>query len=364
MASTSPPLLLQQAPRRILVVTMRYLGDALLVTPLLNSLQAAYQHAEIDVLTFPDVASIFEGNPAIARVITVARKPTWRAQRELLGRIFRHYDLAISTQAGDRPTLYSVLAAKVRIGLVPPKPQTGWFKRYLMTRSLEFDVHNTHTVLEILRLCQLLPIEPRYQLTAPVAAVFDVRQIISAQRYVVLHVMPQWRYKQWTFEGWAAVAHYLHSQGFTIVLSGSQKTEELAYLAQLMPLLPSDTLNLAGQLSLAELAKVIAGATLYIGIDTGITHLAAATGVKIIALFGPSDPVKWAPWPVAYQSQQAPFVSKGNQRVNNVILVQGPQDCVPCYLEGCERHQQSYSACLEAIKPEQVINAITELLPT
>lgn len=356
------PPFFSKPPARILVVTLRYLGDTLLVTPLLNSLKKAYPDTQLDVLVYENTASILAGNPAISKLITVVQKPTWQQQQALFKQIFRHYDLAINTQTGDKPTLYSVVAASKRIGFVPQKPQTGWFKRYFYTRWLEFDTQKTHTVLELLKLCQLLAISPFYQLTAPqvVDETFNVSDFISATNYVVLHPMPQWRYKQWTQEGWAAIADYCQQQGFTVVVSGSAAQAELDYLAQLK--LPVNSVNLAGKLSLAQLAQVIGGAKLFIGCDTGITHLAAATGVATIALFGPSDPVKWTPWPINYCSDKPPFVTHGSQQVNNVYLIQGQKDCVPCYLEGCERHRSSYSACLDAIIPEQVQTVIAKLL--
>jgi heptosyltransferase-3 len=335
----------------------------LLVTPLLNSLKKAYPKAQIDVLLYQNTAAMLEGNLAVSQLMTTQAKPRWQDQLALCKRIFRRYDLAISTQTGDRPTLYTFLAASKRIGFVPPKPQTGWFKRYLFERWLEFDTEKTHTVLELLKLCQLLGIAPVYQLTAPqldLPGFKNLEGLNLTDNYVVLHPMPQWRYKQWTPEGWAAIADYCQQHGLAIVLSGSSAQTELDYLAKLQ--LPKDTLNLAGKLSLAQLAQVIKDAKLFIGCDTGITHLAAATGVATIALFGPSDPVKWTPWPVDYCSNEPPFVTHGCQHVNNIYLIQGQKDCVPCYLEGCERHQQSHSACLDAITPEQVQAVITDII--
>ena len=53
---------------------------------------------------------------------------------------------------------------------------------------------------------------------------------------------------------------------------------------------------------------IIAQAKLYIGPDTGITHLAAATGIPVIALYGPTNPVKWAPWPSGYKQNITLFI--------------------------------------------------------
>ena len=350
-------------PQRILLITLRFLGDTLLTTPLLNALHAAYPKAEIDVLVFNTTAAMLEGNPAITQIITIAQKPTWQEKKALFKRIFRRYDLAISTQAGDRPTLYACLAAKFRIGFVPPKPQTGWFKRYFLTRWLEFDVQKTHTVLEMLRLCQLVNIAPVYHLTAPQANLSGFKNLTGlTQQYAILHVFPQWRYKQWTRAGWIAIAQFLHHQGIQVVLSGSSLPDEVTYLSQLQAECPENTLNLAGKLTLAELAQLIEKALVFVGVDTGITHLAAATRVPTVALLGPTDPVKWTPWPADYHSDTPPFVTKGNQRVNNIYLIQGDKPCVPCYFEGCDRHQQSHSACLDELNPATVIAVLADIL--
>ncbi|NOQ36260.1 MAG: putative lipopolysaccharide heptosyltransferase III [Methylococcaceae bacterium] len=357
------PLFVKTSPQRILVITLRFLGDTLLTTPLINSLKKAYPDAEIDVLIYQNNAAILEGNPAISKLISTVTKPNSHDNKRLFKQIFRRYDLAVCTQTGDRPTLYAFLAAPVRIGLVPPRNQKGWFKRYLFQRYLEFDVVKTHTVLELLRLCQLLAIDSVYELTPPSSTDNSVlSQFEISDRYVVMHIMPQWRYKQWTDEGWIAVANYFAQQGFQILLSGSPVAKEVNYLTEIQKQFPNNTVNLAGKLSLAQLAQVIKDSRLFIGPDTGITHLAAATGVKTIALFGPSDPVKWTPWPTAYHSNTPPFASKGSQHVNNVYLIQGQKECVPCYLEGCDRHQQSYSACLDAVTFEQVKETINHAL--
>ena len=355
------PLFLKKKPQRILVITLRFLGDTLLTTPLLNSLKKAYPNAEIDVLVYKGNALILENNPAISNYIFSPQKLTKQDYITLFKQIFRRYDLSISTQTGDRPTLYAFLAAATRIGFVPSRQKTGWFKRYFFQRWLVFDEHKTHTVLELLRLCELLAIEPIYDLTPPSTKHCPS---ITTKPYVVMHLMPQWRYKQWTSEGWIGIAKNLEQRGLQILLSGSPEKKEIDYLTTLQKQFPTDTLNLAGQLSLSQLAQVIEKAQLFIGPDTGITHLAAATGVKTLALFGPSDPVKWSPWPKNYHSNLPPFHSKGCQQVNNVYLIQGKKSCVPCYLEGCEKHQQSYSTCLDEMTVETVKKTIETALNT
>ncbi|MEY4767909.1 MAG: hypothetical protein RL637_548 [Pseudomonadota bacterium] len=344
---------------------MRYLGDTLLVTPLISALKNAFPQAKIDVLTFKKNESIFEGNFDIHQIISIPQKLNWKQQFQLFKKIFRKYNFSVITQTGDRPILYGLLAAPIQFGFVPIKNQTGWFKRYLLTNFLEFDTVKTHTVLENLRLCELLSIEKYYHVTLPkIKQSINLKQFVhyQSQKYVVLHPVAQWNYKRWATEGWIEIIKYLDYQGFKIVFSGSSLISEIEYLNQLQSAIPIETINLAGLLSLAELAELISRAKLYIGVDTGISHLAAATGVKTVVLFGPSDPVKWAPWPTNYTKNVSPFMSKGTQTVNNVTLIQHSLACVPCYLEGCDRHRQSESDCLQQLPAEIVKQVITKIL--
>ncbi|SJM91737.1 Lipopolysaccharide heptosyltransferase III (fragment) [Crenothrix polyspora] len=146
-----------------------------------------------------------------------------------------------------------------------------------------------------------------------------------------------------------------------MVLSGGALQEELDYIAAIAQKLPADTVNLAGQTSLAQLAHILARAKLYIGPDTGITHLAAATAVPVLALYGPTNPIKWSPWPYSFDQDKNPFSRVGCQKVNNVSLIQGKADCVPCQMEGCERHRQSYSRCLDTLAVEQVKSFVNQV---
>ena len=84
-----------------------------------------------------------------------------------------------------------------------------------------------------------------------------------------------------------------------------------------------------------------------------------------IALFGPSNPVKWGPWPVDWTDDASPWSRVGSARQGNVWLIQGEADCapgVPCLAEGCDRHIDSGSRCLESLPASRAIDAARELL--
>ncbi len=310
---------------------------------------------------------MLEGNPDIRQILTISNRPTLAEHAALLKRIFRRYDLAMALQTSDRAFWYTLLAASIRVNAVPPVQSKTVWKRYFAKAWVEFDDEYTHTVLQNLRLLASLNVPPCYELVPPRIHNDDFVQknqqlLIGLDKYAVLHVHPQWTYKRWTDQGWLEIGYYLRQIGLKLVLTGSATVEELDYIAQIACQLPEDTVNLAGKLTLAELTAIIEQAMLYIGPDTGITHLAAATGIPVIALFGPTNPVKWAPWPKGYTQFENPFHKVGDQQVTNVFLVQGQGACVPCYLEGCDRHRQSRSQCLDHLTSQRVKDTINKAL--
>src|ERR1041384_6083323 len=93
------PAMIALGPRpRILVVALRRLGDVLLTTPLIRSLKRAWPDAAIDVLVFAGTEGILAGNPDIANLITMPEHSRAAESLALLRRLWRRYDLALSTQ--------------------------------------------------------------------------------------------------------------------------------------------------------------------------------------------------------------------------------------------------------------------------
>jgi heptosyltransferase-3 len=346
---------------RILIVTQRYLGDTLLTTALIHSLRVAYPLATIDVLLPKANSGILQGNPDINELLFFPEKPSKFEFLTFLKSIYHQYDLAISLQNSDRTSLCAILAAKRSMGFVDVPLRKSWWKKLLFSAYLI--PTETHTVLENLRFCQLLSIPAISSLIAPQALQSKQAANISSA-YAVLHVMPQWRFKQWHQNGWLEVIEFLHQHNLQIVLSGGPTAEEIAFVKQLAALASAPVINLAGVLSIPELSEVIRHATVFIGPDTGITHLASATGTPCIALFGPTNPEIWAPWPYDYQTDINPFHKKGSQTIANVYLLQDQTDrsCIPCQNEGCLKHRHSHSECLDHLSVQLVLDTLNVLL--
>jgi hypothetical protein len=97
----------------------------------------------------------------------------------------------------------------------------------------------------------------------------------------------------------------------------------------------------AGPLSLAQVAAAVARTDIYVGNDSGISHLAGALGVRTVALFGPSDPLQWAP------------------RGDKVVLLRRGLDCSPC--TGAVMKSCRHRACLSELTPGKLIDVMVRL---
>jgi heptosyltransferase-3 len=357
----------KDAPRRILLVATRRIGDVLLTTPLIRSLRQAWPNAVIDALVFENTQGFLLSNPDLREIITVPARPSLTRHLTLLGRLARRYDLALSTLTSDRAALYAWIAGRRRVGFLDPAAKHAW-KRHLLSGWVAFDNRDTHTVLMNLQLASALGIPRDYQVVVGWNRV-DEDALASylpfdpnAERYAVLHPYPKFPYKMWHAAGWAALVHWLCSQEMRCVLTGSAAPDELAYVETIHKQLPASAVNIAGKLTLGQSALLISRARLYVGPDTALTHAAAAVGTPTVALYGPSNPVKWGPWPYGYAQDRNPYRLRGSQQVGNVFLLQGGGDCVPCMEEGCDRHIASFSRCLQDMSAATVIAAARSLL--
>jgi len=346
--------------RSILVICTRQIGDVLLTTPLIRAAKRRWPLARIDVLGFAGTLGMLEGHPDIGERIEVQPGSGWWASLGLIRRLWRRYDLALVTQRSDRAHLYGLIAARVRSGFLMGQPRMDWWKRRLLAHGVVIYDADMHIVAEKLVLLEpWLPARDAGSLSIEPPAARELPAELSAQLlagYVVVHAPSMWRYKQWPIGHFRALLRGLLDDGRQVVLSGSAGGQDQACVAALRDVGSAPALiDASGRLGLGQLGTLLRGAALYIGPDTSITHLAAACGVPVVALFGSTPPTVWGPWPQGHAASQ-PWHSRGDvQRAGSISLMQGPNDCVPCRQAGCERHNDSRADCLDALTPERVL---------
>jgi heptosyltransferase III len=355
LAHPKGPLVLPASPR-ILVVVLRRIGDVLLTTPLIRSLRRAWPDAHIEALVFADTAGILAGNPDLDGVIELPKRPSFADSVAMAGRLFKRYHLAVSTQSGDRPTFFALLAGRSHIGPIDGGVR-GAVRRAFLDRAVAPGEH-THRLADNLRLAGALGISVVDEIVCPQATLPP--EVTPRNPYAVIHAQPMFRYKRWTSDGWRAVARALIERGLTVIASGGPDERERQSLDLLWSAVP-EVVRIDGRLKWGELSALLARACVYVGPDTSVTHLAAAAGCPTVAIYGPTDPRLWGPWPRG--GLVRPWAASGTvQQRGNVWLVQNPLPCLPCQEEGCVRRTDSHSRCLDVLAAERVISVIDQAL--
>jgi heptosyltransferase-3 len=343
---------------RILVITLRRLGDVLLTTPLIRSLKAGVEGSSVSALVFRGTEGVLAGNPDLDEVIVTPHRPPPAELAGLIRRLWRRYDLAVPTQVGDRPMFFAWIAGRQRLGFVPAAGPARWWKERMLQQALPAASAN-HRIPELLRLAQSLGLETRAEVVCPRGS--EATGTFATGRYAVLHPNPMHRIRRWTDEGWRALALALAARGLTVVTTGGPDAVERSYLDRIWQRPGPVVERLDGRLDWPELARLLRGAAVYVGPDTSVTHLAAAAGCPTVALFGPVSPTLIGPWPV--DGLETPWARAAvMQHRGNVWIVQNPLPCMPCDKLGCEGHLESYSRCLDELPVQSVLRAVDQAL--
>lgn len=362
---------------RILVIATRQIGDVLLTTPLIHAARQRWPQARIEVLGFQGTLGMLRGNPEVNGQIETPARLGWRGAAALARRLWRRYDLALVADAGDRAHLLGWIAAPRRSGIVAPDTASAWWKKLLLDHVVVAagDLGDRHVIVEkqaLLSPWLAAGAAAAPQVVPPTAAALPAQaQAALLPGAVVIHAPSMWPYKQWPIAHFESLVGALLARGRQVVLTGSNSPRDQECVAALRHLAPApQLLDLSGQLDFNQLVTLLRGAALYIGPDTSVSHLAAACGTPVIAIFGPTHPIRWAPWPAGADTlpgsgtqAQALFArSAAVQQVGNVTLLQGSLPCVPCGRAGCEDHRQSRSDCLVDITPERVLEQALKIL--
>ena len=263
----------------ILFVTATRIGDAVLSTGLLGYLIERYPSARLTIAAGPVAAPLFEAVPRLEHLIVVNKRRFslhWLGlYRAIAG---RRWDLVVDLRG-------STLAWLLRAG-----------ERRVMAKGNRHE----NRVQQLARLFDLDP-PPAPNLWRGPAHEEAAKKLVPAGG-PVLAIGPasNWRGKQWRAERFAELAQRLTAPGG--ILAGARvavmaAAHERPQAAPLLAEIPSDKIiDLVGCTDLLTASAVLRRTSLFIGNDTGLMHIAAASGVPTLGLFGPSPIDQYAPW--------------------------------------------------------------------
>jgi lipopolysaccharide heptosyltransferase II len=348
-------------PRRILLLRLERIGDLLMSAPAIATVRQFAPDAEIDLVVGSWNAAIARLIPGVDRVETLdaswlARGSGGGGMRALMkqarGWRTRGYDLAINFEGDIRSHLLVALSgATERAGFT----MAGGGP--LLTRRFEFDPRQ-HTTANALRLVKDtfgalgidhndVPATAPFRLQLPALARERAAALVGRKaRVIALHASGGRAIKQWPPARFAeAAARVAREFDATLVLSGSPGDRPI--VDEVRAKLPDDIaiIDLAGELELPILGAVLERCLVFITGDTGPMHLAAAVGTPTVAVFGLSDPARYAPISTRH-------------RVVRIDLPCAPCNRVRLPPERCQGHTPD---CLEGVTVDAVVRAALEL---
>jgi ADP-heptose:LPS heptosyltransferase len=335
---------------RVLLVRLRSIGDTVLTTPSLIALKQFLPHAEIDILLEDWVAPVLDGFDSLDNVLTVGKtaasrmKTVWHLRR-------RGYDVVFNLHGGTTGTFFAFgSGARHRVGFA--EYQYSFLYNHLLTSAADYwGRHPTHSAEQQMSLLGFagVPVDPmqrtRLAVTSGAAAAVEnrlsVSHVISSHApFALMHPVAAFDTKTWPIENFARTAEFLRSLGLeTIAVATSKEKAVLDTLCKEAHV----SIQAYDDLALPEITALASRATLFVGNDSGIAHMAAAVGTPSVVIFGSSNRDHWHPW------TDAPYE-----------VVFEPFPCQPC--PGYECGEFGSPKCILSIRTESVFEAIRKVL--
>lgn len=321
---------------QILIVKLSSLGDLFHALPAVHALRQGLG-ASVDWVTHTGYVEIVKRFSDVRHVIGFSRREWAQQSRAFLGELRRErYDLIVDLQGLTKSALVGWLArGPRRIGPSYHRELSRLFYNEVAGHR-DKKRHAVEEALDVVRHLGLpMPSTPEF----PV--VFPKQDLSVAHPRIALAPCSRWATKNWPAASFISAARAIRERvGATFFLVGAQ--EDAPVCGAIAAALGAGVVNLCGQTSLLELGGVLKEMDLALTVDSGPMHIAAAVGVPVLALFGPTDPQRTGPYGAQHR-----------------VLVASEDACAKCYSDRCKRGEL---LCMERIQPATVAGAALEML--
>lgn len=334
--------------RRILFIKPSSMGDIVHALPTLAALRRRYPQAHIAWLVKRQWAGLLERVEGIDRVWAVepgmagwlSVAPRLRAER---------FDLAVDLQGLFRSALMARLAGcPVRVGFANGREGSPFF----YSLRVPVPTQEMHAVDRYLLAADALgaarPTPPQFHFNISPADREQVSDVLvragvrAGLPWIAMNLSARWPTKRWPLDSFAAVADRLHEEGAgPVVLIGGPDDRADAKTMKALAKTPS-IVDVTGLTPLDRLPALLQAASVLVTNDSGPMHVAAAVGTPVVALFGPTSPVRTGPYGTQHR------------------VLTHPLPCSPCFSRRCTHAIDR--ECLTGIAPAEVVEAVRSRL--
>ena len=332
---------------RILLIKPSSLGDIVHTLPVVFALKSRWPTLHLTWCVKRQWAELVERVEGVDRV--------WPVEGTLQGWIragaklrAERFDVAIDLQGLFRSGVLARLSrAPVRIGFANGREGSPWFYTWRVPVP-SLDVHAVDRYLSVAKaLGASVSGPPRFcfkrleEDQKLIQDLFKHNELSLEQPWVAMNVTARWLTKRWPLRSFAAVIDQLSVEHRApIVVMGS--AEERPYIHELRVLAKHPFIDLSGEVPLRCLPTLLSTAAVMVTNDSGPMHIAAACGVPVVAMFGPTSALRTGPYGTEHQ------------------ILEGQVSCRPCFSREC-RHDPRLE-CLHQITPTQVVEVVRPLL--
>lgn len=335
-------------PKNIIIRMPNWLGDLVMATPVLKDLRERFPKAKITAMALAGPAGLLEKDPYIDEILRFKRPSGWLHH-------VRHSELIDTLRQGDYDlgilltNSFSSAWSFWRAGIPTRLGYAMHGRRLLLTNSLPYPKDlNQHQVVTYKKL--LAPIDVPLSDSPPElyleeSEISEARHALSQMGIpkdaVIVGINPGAAYgsaKCWLPERFHSVAHQLiHDKGYYVLFFGDDATSPL--VSDVCNGLKERYINLAGKTNLRQLMAYISLCRVLLTNDSGPMHMAAALGVRPLALFGSTSDTKTPPY-------------------NNGKVIHKHVECSPCYLRTCPIDFR----CMKRISSDEVYDAMIKMV--
>jgi len=326
--------------KKILIIRLRFIGDIVLTTPLIESIKKAYPTARLYYLAEAPYIEILKENPYLDKLLICKKGNIFNSLSTILNVRKEKFDIVIDLFGNPRSALITYLSgAKIRLGWNLRGRRYAYntiIKSHILKKNALDVYQNVLDTIGIKGATQKTKVYLSKEEKKYAFNFLKTKGINFNKKIIGIHPGASWPAKMWQKEKFVSLGEkILKLKGQVIVFGGPKDKEVIEYVYNSMKIKPI----LVSDFSLREFSSILSMCDLFITNDNGPMHIAIALNVPTIAIFGPSEPDIWFP----YRSKKFKFIKK------DVI-------CWPCKRDFCDDLK-----CMEKIKVSEVFNLVKKL---
>jgi lipopolysaccharide heptosyltransferase I len=329
-------------PRKILIIKPSSLGDVVHSLPFLNAIRTRFPKAEIHWVIAKGLEGLLEGHPMVNK-LWIINKDAWKKIKNVKGTINElkglfmelkkeKFDLAVDLQGLLRSgILTAATGTPVRVGFKEAREGSKLFYTHKVKGGR--DIHAVDRYLKIADFlgCDITDIRFPFPLHFKSSIITNYS---LPEDYAVIVPGARWKTKVWPSKKFGKLSSKLP---IMTVIVGSKTDINIAN--EIVALSKGNAISLADKTALKELIEVIRNARFMVSNDSGPMHIAAALGIPVFAIFGPTDPLRTGPY------------GEGHTVIREDI------PCAPCFKRTC-----SDIKCMNNLSAEKVYEIIKRRL--